>query len=105
MSLGAALGWKYNHVEGIETVNNKLTAWPESLGDAPTDAEMAAIVAEYNSEMIKTGNLLATENISNIARKVEDILDLLQNDTPLPINPDTGKAYAIEWLDERKGFR
>ena len=45
--IGAALGWKHNHTEGIATVDGVITQWPASLGAMPTDAEQAAIIAEY----------------------------------------------------------
>lgn len=47
MTLGAALGWKYDNTPGICTVDGVLTAWPDALGPAPDEAAQAAIVAEY----------------------------------------------------------
>ena len=47
MTLGAALGWKYDNAPGICTVDGVLTKWPEALGLEPGETEQATIVAEY----------------------------------------------------------
>lgn len=47
--LGAALGWKFNHAEGIKTVGGKLVDWPDALGPKPDQAGIDAILAEYQS--------------------------------------------------------
>lgn len=47
MSLALALGWKYGHAPGIETVGGVLTAWPDVLGPMPSEADLEQIVAEY----------------------------------------------------------
>lgn len=54
MTLGAALGWKYNHEPGIETRDGALTAWPDSLGPMPSEQQQRAVVAEYEAHMAAT---------------------------------------------------
>lgn len=51
MNLGLALGWKFKHAAGINTLDGKLTSWPPSLGPEPTIAEQADIIAEYEALM------------------------------------------------------
>lgn len=47
--LGEVLGWKFDHVQGISTKNGVLVAWPESLGERPTDEQISAWTAEYEA--------------------------------------------------------
>lgn len=45
--LAVALGWKFNHQQGMCTSDGALTAWPEKVW--PTDDEQAQMVAEYET--------------------------------------------------------
>lgn len=62
MSLGAALGWKHEHVPGIETRENSVTGemelvgWPSNLGPPPSKAEQRQIVAEYEAHLAQLEN-------------------------------------------------
>lgn len=49
--------------------------------------------------------LQPTEKTADLARKLEDITAYIVNGTALPVNPDTGKSYAGEWLETRKAER
>ncbi len=49
--LAEALGWKYNHAQGICTSDGVLTAWPVSLGAQPNDAALTSVVAEYQAHL------------------------------------------------------
>ena len=44
MSIAEVIGWKFNHQEGMSTVNGVLTEFP---GTMPTEAELATYTAEY----------------------------------------------------------
>lgn len=69
MTLGAALGWKFDNAPGISTVDGVLTAWPEdSLGPAPTEAEQAAIMAEY-------GAFLSTPTLADYENAIQGLVD------------------------------
>ena len=35
-----AIGWKHNHEPGIRTREGVITAWPETLGDMPTQEQV-----------------------------------------------------------------
>lgn len=49
LKVAAALSHKYNHAEGICTLDGEITEWPEhNLGPKPTDEELALIIAEYD---------------------------------------------------------
>lgn len=54
ISLGAALGWKYNHAEGMTTIDNELADWPNSLGPRPNVGELAQIITEYQAYVAST---------------------------------------------------
>ncbi|WP_085905914.1 hypothetical protein [Kiloniella majae] len=45
-NLATVLEWKYPGVEGIETREGILTAWPESIPQ-PTDEQISDFMAEY----------------------------------------------------------
>ena len=44
--IGRALGWKYNHAEGICTKASQITTWPEDLGPQPTEEELVVLAPE-----------------------------------------------------------
>jgi hypothetical protein len=46
-NLGAILGWKFNNVPGIKTVDDVLIEWPISLGALPTDDQIQTWATEY----------------------------------------------------------
>ena len=48
-NLSEVLGWKFNHEPGIRTRDGVLTAWPSSLGDEPTQAQIDQWTAEYEA--------------------------------------------------------
>jgi len=48
-TLALALGWKWNHAQGICTSEGWLTQWPVSLGAFPTDGQLAQWIAEYEA--------------------------------------------------------
>lgn len=49
-NLGAALGWKYNHVSGIRTKNGIIIGWPTSdLGPEPNQSQQIVIISEYEA--------------------------------------------------------
>ena len=50
--LGAAIGWKHNHMPGMTTRDGILTGWPTKPW--PTDEELATWVAEYETVRINT---------------------------------------------------
>lgn len=52
--IGAALGWKYNYVEGIETRDGIITKWPSSLGEEPNKSQLEIIEQEYKDYLIST---------------------------------------------------
>ena len=69
IGLEAVLGWKFNHVPGISTKNGVLTNWPVSLGDMPTEAEVATYTAEFTR--FETEKNLIAERVIKIAEDRE----------------------------------
>jgi len=96
--IGSALGWKYNHEKGIETKDGKITAWPSGLGSKPSAAKQADIISEYQAHRVKIDSLSQTENLASIARKLEEIIDNIENETPL-------STEAKDWMSSRKSIR
>ena len=50
--LGQAIGWKFNHQEGMQTCNGALAGWPTEPW--PTDDELAQIVTDYEAYRAST---------------------------------------------------
>lgn len=50
--LAYAIGWKFNHQQGMETSGGGLTSWPTQPW--PTDQELAGYVAEYEAYLAST---------------------------------------------------
>jgi len=98
----AALIHKYGYAEGITEIDGKLVEWPSSLGAKPRAATIAAAVAQYKAYIAPLNalraNLLPTEDIAIVARKLEDIIDHLENGTPL-------STEAKDWMTNRKTMR
>lgn len=46
---GMILGWKFNDAQGITTVDGVIRDWPESLGDRPTEEQIDAWGAEFDT--------------------------------------------------------
>tara|TARA_R110000823_G_scaffold7042_1_gene26074 strand:- start:1294 stop:1578 length:285 start_codon:yes stop_codon:yes gene_type:complete len=74
-NLGSALGWKYNHESGICTVNGSITAWPNSLGTVPTDAEQDGIITEYTAWAAITDQIATLEATATPRRIRESASD------------------------------
>ncbi|MGG7581042.1 hypothetical protein [Rhizobium sp. Nf11,1] len=68
MSLGMALGWKFNNAPGILTVDGVLTGWPEALGDIPTEEEQEEILAEYEA-------FLSAPTIADYQTAIQEMVD------------------------------
>ena len=57
-NLGEAIGWKFNHQEGMDTVDGKITKFPETEGVTlgedgfPTAADIANWVREYETYLV-----------------------------------------------------
>ena len=83
ITLGQALGWKHNHAEGITTRDGVLTEWPVALGTPPTEAEQAAIVAEYEAHQAIMDEILRLEALETPRRIAEAHLT------------DEGKAWIV----------
>lgn len=70
------------------------------------DAHAAAIVIDAPAAAdIALQELQDTENTADLARKLEDITAYIVSGTPLPVNKDTQKPYAQEWLEKRATLR
>lgn len=48
-SVGAILGVKYAHAQGICTVGDDITAWPDGIGPVPTQEQIEAWRKEYDA--------------------------------------------------------
>lgn len=49
--IGAVIGWKFSHQAGMETKNNKITAFP---GGIPSQSDQDAWTAEYEAHLAAT---------------------------------------------------
>lgn len=96
--IGEAMGWKYDHKPGIETKDNKLTKWPITLGTKPTKQEVDVIVSEYETYKQKADALTVTEDIEIVANKLEEVIDFIENGTPI-------SQQTKDWLGTRKALR
>jgi hypothetical protein len=72
---GMILGWKYNHAEGITTVDGVIRDWPSTLGEKPTEAQIDAWGVEYDA-MVAAAE--AAEQ-ARIDKKLADIAGALPN--------------------------
>lgn len=61
LDAGLILGWKYGNAEGIVTVDGKVTQWPASLGDKPTQKQIDELGKEYDAYMKGRESLKADE--------------------------------------------
>ena len=93
--IGAALGWKHNHTEGIATVDGVITQWPASLGAMPTDAEQAAIIAEY--EVYKAA-MDEIERLETVPRRIRENLISLGTEDQVVIDEDAAIAEQRKLL-------
>lgn len=84
--LGEALGWKYNHTQGIKTKNEMIIRWPASLGVKPTDAELNVILTEYQTHL--------TEVENEQQQRVDDIGDNLPNWNQVSASIDNATSVA-----------
>ena len=50
-NIGAVIGWKFSHQAGMETKNNKITAFP---GGIPSQSDQDAWTAEYEAHLAAT---------------------------------------------------
>ena len=66
--IGAVIGWKFNHQEGMSTVNGVLTEFP---GTMPTEAELATYTAEYEVYKAAT-DAIATLEAAITPRRIRD---------------------------------
>lgn len=67
----------------------------------PTTTQIAAIVDELNVEKqkeIKTEQIAATEDTGVISRKLEELIDNVENGTPL-------SQETKDWMNNRKAIR
>ena len=67
-NIGAVIGWKFNHQEGMSTVNGVLTEFP---GTMPTEAELATYTAEYEVYKAAT-DAIATLEAAITPRRIRD---------------------------------
>lgn len=65
-SVGAALGWKFDHEPGIRTRAGEIIAWPARLGPRPNAAQIAIIVAEYEAFLSSQVPPLSSEEIADL---------------------------------------
>lgn len=75
-SLGAVLGWKFNHEPGIFTEDNELISWPKSLGVRPTQVEIDVYTTEYEIFLAD----VAYRANRNIAYRKSFLATQLEND-------------------------
>jgi hypothetical protein len=101
-SLGTVLGWKFDHFPGIKTRNGVLTAWPEGLGDPPTQGQITAWTAEYENRPETPEEALARTD-TDMRFVAEDVLHiLLQNGT---IGADDLDPGVVGILASRRALR
>ena len=95
MSLGQALGWKYGHEPGIETVDNIITKWPLNLGIKPTQVEIDTIISEYQDHKTKMEALLDT----GLSDDIENVMEaMLMSDSTMfdAISEETLDKYRMK---------
>ena len=83
--IGIAIGWKYNHKQGIRTKGNKIVAWPASLGPKPTQKELDIIIAEYeqyvadNPELTMEQKIVLVDNAASLPDLKEALKTIIFN--------------------------
>ena len=50
-NIGAAIGWKFDHQEGMTTIDGKITEFP---GGVPSDEDQAKWLKEYEDHLAST---------------------------------------------------
>ena len=50
-TLGLAIGWKFDHQDGMQTIDGKITKFP---GGIPSDEDQAKWVKEYEDHLAAT---------------------------------------------------
>ena len=64
-------------------------------GESPFAAPVAVVITPEEQKII---DLRATESLGSIARKLEDVIDFIENSTPLPVETKS-------WMSDRKTIR
>jgi len=77
MSLGLVLGWKFNHKQGIQTCDGVITAWPDALGNLPTQEQIAIWTSEY--EAIPKIVMSSQDNFLIVVQEQKAIIESLTN--------------------------
>ena len=91
--LGAVLGWKHNHVEGLTTDGDTIRDWPASLGARPTQAQINTWTAEYDAAQLEVQKQERIDRTNvGMSRWVEHLTVLLlqkalllRSDIPQPV--------------------
>jgi hypothetical protein len=47
--VGAIIGWKFNHAQGMSTVDGVIVKWPDGLGPQPTQENLDTWATEYET--------------------------------------------------------
>lgn len=63
IGLGTILGWKFDHAEGIKTVDDVLVDWPAVLGARPTDHDLTRWRIEYDETLAAQATNAATLDV------------------------------------------
>ena len=64
-NLGDILGWTFDNASGIETRNDRITAWPAGLGNEPTLQEIANYRSNY---------LAYLEDVKSVRQQIRAII-------------------------------
>ena len=85
-SIGEAIGWKFNHQQGMSTKAGAITDFP---GGVPTQAEQDLWTAEYEAYLPTKVWEEAMAGTDAIPRWAEDIFDALPLEIRDVVNPVT----------------
>ena len=50
--MGAIIGWKHNHQDGMTTYDGEIVGWPD--GNIPSDSDINTWIAEYDAHVMAT---------------------------------------------------
>ena len=114
---GAAIGWKFNHAQGICTRNGEITAWPDEAAfiaagstyePQPNAARVAEIVGEYAafveaySYRVKRGEAYKQElgDTPGFDAAIADVLDAVIDATDAVLT-STGTPVPAKFAEKK----
>lgn len=96
--LGLVLGWKFDNEPGIETSDDRIVAWPKSLGRLPNSRDITAWTLEY--ETYRERERVKLKRSEQVAADLDldrtDIIELLKSQMSAVIKHLRGDSADLD---------